>query len=145
MCLVRSSYPVVVVLLLAIQVCQAKKYEPIPGDIFFASVEANNQPGDSTRALGRKIFFKSCYSCHRDTTVMLVPGYSVLKGMTARAVLAAMDNGKMRQQASSLSEKDRQAVAEWITNSKLKSTGTMDNINSSLSVRVRGPHDYSGW
>ena len=54
-----------------------------------------------------------------NTTVMQVPGYTILKGMTARAVLAAMDNGKMRQQAASLSEKDRQAVAEWITNSKL--------------------------
>ena len=39
--------------------------------------------------------------------------------MTPRAVLAALDNGKMRVQAAKLSEQEKKAVAQWVTNTKL--------------------------
>jgi polyvinyl alcohol dehydrogenase (cytochrome) len=107
----------------------------------------NAEPGDTTRDLGRKVFYSTCYSCHKDTAGYLAPGHSVLSTMTARAVLAALDNGKMRQQAVSLSENERKAVAEWLTNSKLKSTVIPDNayISFSLPHHISSIFDYSGW
>ncbi len=67
--------------------------------------------------------------------------------MTARAVLASMDNGKMRQQAAKLSEKERKAVAEWLTNSELKTTVFPKEAYTSFSIHenAKSAFDYSGW
>jgi polyvinyl alcohol dehydrogenase (cytochrome) len=102
---------------------------------------------DTLHARGKKIFYSSCYACHKDTIGSLAPGYSVMKSMTARAILASMDNGKMRGQAASLSAKERQAVAEWITNSELKTTVLPKDAYTSFSINenAKSVFDYSGW
>ena len=67
--------------------------------------------------------------------------------MTPRAILASMDNGKMRQQAAKLSEKERKAVAEWLTNSELKTTVLPKEAYTSFSIHenAQPAFDYSGW
>lgn len=143
---VRSSFPMMLAttVFLAAPFLQAKKIS-IP-----AALRQNNregQPGDTVSALGRKIFYSTCYTCHKDTAGFLAPGISVLSLMTPRAVFAALVNGKMRQQAASLSENERKAVAEWVTGGKLKSTVIAENAYTAFSLPKHGRsiYDYSGW
>ena len=126
---------------------QVKK---IAGRVPYVASGAGDGPGDfddTLRAMGKKIFYASCYACHKDTIGNVAPGYSVMSSMTPRAILASMDNGKMRQQAAKLSEKERKAVAEWLTNSELKTTVLPKEAYTSFSIHEnQGPvFDYSGW
>jgi polyvinyl alcohol dehydrogenase (cytochrome) len=102
---------------------------------------------DSLPVSGKKVFYTTCSACHKDTAGYLTPGLSVLSNMTPRAILAALDYGKMRQQAASLSEDERKSVAEWLTNKKLKVTSLPDSLYTRFSLHP-GDHsvfDYSGW
>src|SRR5262245_12899842 len=65
---------------------------------------------DTTKELGKKVFYASCQACHKDSAGMIAPGFSVLSTMTPRAILASLNNGKMRQQATNLSDEERRAV-----------------------------------
>src|SRR5687767_7895125 len=65
-----------------------------------------------------QIFLSNCYNCHRDSGASMAPGISILSTMSPRAILASMNNGKMRQQAANLSEQERKEVAEWVTKRK---------------------------
>ena len=103
---------------------------------------------DTLRAMGRKIFYATCYACHKDTVGNVAPGYSVMASMTPRAILASMDNGKMRLQAAKLSERERLAVAEWLTNSELKTTVLPKEAYTSFTTideNNRPASGYSGW
>jgi polyvinyl alcohol dehydrogenase (cytochrome) len=102
---------------------------------------------DTLRVIGKKVFYTSCYACHKDTVGNLAPGYSVMMSMTARAILASMDNGKMRQQAAKLTETERRAVAEWITNSELHTADLPKDVYTPFTLDKNMPavFDYSGW
>ncbi|MEO8762837.1 MAG: PQQ-binding-like beta-propeller repeat protein [Ginsengibacter sp.] len=121
-----------------IRISPAETLETDGGQIYLA---------DTIRDMGKRIYYASCNSCHKDTIGNIAPGYSVMSGMTARAVLASMDNGKMRQQAATLSEKEREAVASWLTNSDLQSTMIPKEAFTSFSNHANVNHtfDYSGW
>ncbi len=143
---VRSSFPFILTttFFLAATFIQAKK---ISNPAVLSLTNRNGQTGDTASALGRKVFYSTCYTCHKDTAGYLAPGVSVLSLMTPRAVLAALNNGKMRQQAASLSENERNAVAEWLTGGKLKSTVIPDSAYTAFSLPKHGSsiYDYSGW
>jgi polyvinyl alcohol dehydrogenase (cytochrome) len=142
----RSSFPMMLAttFFLAAPFLQASKISTLP---VLARNNRDGPPGDTVSALGRKVFYSTCYTCHKDTAGYLAPGISVLSVMTPRAVLAALVNGKMRQQAASLTENERKAVAEWVTGGKLKSTVIPENayITFSLPKHSRAVYDYSGW
>ncbi len=123
---------------------QAKKIPVIPTSATIVHTNIDAQPGDTIS--GRKIFIASCAACHRDTAGTLAPGPSILSGMTARAVLAALENGKMRQQGSTLSQNERKAVAEWLTGSKLISTSISKDVYTPFTIQHNQMvYDYSGW
>ena len=73
---------------------------------------------DSTARIGKTIFFAACYSCHRDSLNNLAPAMSILSTMTPRAVLATLEQGKMRPQALLLSKTERIAVSEWVNSNE---------------------------
>ncbi len=145
---VKSSFPVILAIgfLLVNPHSGTKKIARISTSEHLIAV-SSVLTRDSIPADGKKVFYVTCYSCHKDTAGYLAPGYSVLSSMTARAVLAALDNGKMRQQAASLSENERRAVAEWLTNTKLKSTELPVEAYVPFSLHPNDPttYDYSGW
>jgi polyvinyl alcohol dehydrogenase (cytochrome) len=124
-----------------------KKISPLELRVHLKTIDGLGSRNDSTPVSGRKVFFSTCSGCHKDTAGNLTPGVSILSTMTPRAILAALDFGKMRQQAASLSENERIAVAEWITNSKLKSTALPENAYTSFSIHPNNTatYDYSGW
>ena len=99
-------------------------------------------PGDT----GKKIFFASCYICHKDSAASLAPGLTIMSAMTPRAILASLNNGKMRQQGANLSEEERKAVAEWITKTKLKQTTFPKEAYTTFSLAGNvHSFDHSGW
>jgi polyvinyl alcohol dehydrogenase (cytochrome) len=108
---------------------------------------SNAMTRDSLPVSGKTLFYQTCYGCHNDNTAHLAPGFTVLSTMTPRAVLAAMDNGKMRQQAAGLSEGQRKAVAEWVTNSKLKTAVLPVENHAGFPIHNGEPskYDHSGW
>lgn len=102
---------------------------------------------DSSATVGKRIFYSSCNSCHKDSGLDLAPSLTVLRTMTARAVLFALEKGKMKLQGSALDQGQRQAVAEWVAQNKMREfswpPGAFEPVNrSSLAAR---PGDYSGW
>ena len=112
-----------------------------------AMMSSRAQVADSVRAMGKSAFMQTCESCHHDTINARIPAKIVLSTMTPRAVLAAMETGKMRIQAFALSAIQRKAIAEWITGAPLKS-GDMPKTaytQFSLPVNVNTVPVYSGW
>jgi cytochrome c553 len=86
------------------------------------NIYQNYNHHDTSHEMGKRVFYASCYSCHNDSANTLAPGYTMLTTMTPRAILASLNQGKMKLQASNLSDEERKAVSEWLTRSKLKST-----------------------
>jgi polyvinyl alcohol dehydrogenase (cytochrome) len=102
----------------------------------------NNIP-DST---AKKIFYTSCYNCHKDSAATLAPGLAIMSAMTPRAILASLNNGKMRQQAAAMSAEERTAVAEWITKTKIKTTAFPKEAYTPFSLAANThAFDNSGW
>ena len=102
---------------------------------------------DSVPNSGKSIFMQACYGCHKDTAGHLAPGITILSSLTPRAVLAALDNGKMRQQAAGLTEEQRKTVAEWITGRKLKTDAVPVEMHATFPIRPDEPsaYNHSGW
>jgi polyvinyl alcohol dehydrogenase (cytochrome) len=102
---------------------------------------------DTTREMGKRVFQTSCYSCHNDSANTLAPGYSMLSTLTPRAILASLNQGKMKQQAAGLTEKEREAVSEWLTSIKLKPTTFQKEAYTTFAISQKGNSgfDHSGW
>ncbi len=84
---------------------------PAPADPLAAEV----------RAMGSEIYASSCATCH-DNPLTHAPTRYALAGLTPEAVLRSLEGGVMQQQAAALSDVERQAVAEVVTNRTLGSS-----------------------
>jgi polyvinyl alcohol dehydrogenase (cytochrome) len=115
--------------------------------ILFLPAVAFGQPTDSTKTIGKNAFYLTCQACHKDTMNSRAPGISILGAMTPRAILAALDKGKMRQQATALSEAQRLAIAEWLTNSEIKPIVFPKEAYARMSIpdNYAAASGYSGW
>ncbi len=67
---------------------------------------------------GVALFNKNCLGCHSGT-VPKAPAVLWLEMMAPDAILAAMDDGLMKQQAAHLSEQERAYIAEYLARTKL--------------------------
>ncbi|PWT74128.1 MAG: dehydrogenase [Bacteroidetes bacterium] len=103
--------------------------------------------GDTLKEVGKRVFFANCYACHKDSSTTLAPAQTVLSVMTPRAIYAALNNGKMRQQGAALTDNERKGVAIWLTNKELKETSFSRQAftNFSLANYQRKKSDHSGW
>ena len=101
---------------------------------------------DSLPKNGKTVFYTQCSSCHKDSaTGSLAPGHSILTTMTPRSILVALNTGKMKQQASQLTETERKAVAEWLTKSTIKITNLPATAFTKFSVPEPAAGDHCGW
>jgi polyvinyl alcohol dehydrogenase (cytochrome) len=107
------------------------------------SNEARLNIPDST---AKKIYDEHCNSCHKDSAASLAPGLNVMWLMTPRAILAALNTGKMRQEGAAISAEERTAVAEWITKTKIKTITFPKEAYTPFSL-AGNTHvfDHSGW
>jgi len=99
------------------------------------------------KAMGIKVYTTLCSACHAKPTDPKAPSFTALSAMEPRVILNALDNGKMRQQASTLTEKQREAVAQYITNKLLKNVVLPKEAYTAFSLAGNGDtaYDYSGW
>ncbi len=99
------------------------------------------------KATGNKVYTSTCSACHTKPASPKTPTLVMLQAMEPRVILNILDNGKMRQQASGLTEKQREAVAQFITDKVLKTTVLPKDAFTAFSFNGRGDtlHDYSGW
>jgi polyvinyl alcohol dehydrogenase (cytochrome) len=79
--------------------------------------------------------------------MQLAPSLSMLQAMTGRAILFALDKGKMRQQGAALNAGQRKSVAEWVAQSKIREFTWPAGSFEPLTARSLTPQpgDYSGW
>jgi polyvinyl alcohol dehydrogenase (cytochrome) len=102
---------------------------------------------DTLKEKGQQLYITHCYSCHKDSVTNIAPGLAMMRAMSTRSIVAALNNGKMRAQGAALSAEERVAVAQWITNTKLKETSFPDSAFTqfSISPKTNSPYDHSGW
>jgi polyvinyl alcohol dehydrogenase (cytochrome) len=107
----------------------------------------NDPDTAAINAMGKAVFAKTCVACHGNPTFPKAPSLSALAAIEPRVILNALDNGKMKQQASALTEQQREAVAQFITNKLLKTTVMPEEAYAAFSFTGKGNflHDYSGW
>ncbi len=119
--------------------------DPFHGN--FININKFRPPSDSVKEIGKKVFLTTCNVCHKDTLNSLIPGYILLSTMSPRAILASLDNGKMKQQAINLSELQRRAVAEFVTNREIKPISFPKEAYTSFSLPANKNYrfDYSGF
>ena len=107
---------------------------------------ANQPTQDSIYKIGKSIFYTHCSTCHKDSSVGLAPGYTILTTMTPRSILATLTTGKMQMQARELTSGEREAVARWITNSDIKTTTFPATAYTPFALpAVASSYDHSGW
>src|SRR5580700_508339 len=99
---------------------------------------------DTIAPAGRKIFVQYCSLCHKDSTISLAPDRYILSAMTPRSIFGALTTGKMRTQGASLNPDDKKAVAEWLTQTVIKTNNLPKEAYSSFSISPKRS-DYSGW
>src|SRR5689334_22359080 len=99
---------------------RATNDEKNSGEPLTVNIKATPKFQDSIAIVGNRVFITQCANCHRDTMNALAPSPVTLSTMTACAVLASLENGKMRLEGAKLSDAERKAVAQWVTKNRLK-------------------------
>lgn len=100
---------------------------------------------------GPALYKKSCAVCH-DASVGRAPSRETLHAMTPRQVLAAMESGAMISMAASLTEAERRAIAEFVTEKSLGQDSEMAPSKQAMCGAASGdfrdplaePH-WLGW
>ena len=98
---------------------------------------------------GAALFEAQCAMCHTPPGVERAPTLEVMGQRSPEAIVAALTDGVMALQALSLSNAQRQAVAEFITGRSVSADATVANAGLCQSTPalvdpLGGPH-WSGW
>lgn len=101
-----------------------------------------------TRALGSSVYASSCAACH-DGGLGHAPSIGAIATLTPENVLHALTDGAMKQQAAALSDDEKSAVAQAVTNRMLGTTQAaapllMCSGNSAQFDRSQPPA-FNGW
>lgn len=97
---------------------------------------------------GQVVYRTRCASCHESDGSVRAPSYTSLGSMSARAILAALTQGSMRETTADLSLEDRQAVAQFLSGRPATVTALP---KSAYCARRPGrappptPRDWIGW
>lgn len=120
----------------------------ILGFIVAQSLRVLAQPA-ATAALpeGQKLYLATCNPCHQAGAGVGAPAYGVLAQMPPRAILAALQTGKMRLQAKDLTPDQRTAVAQWLTGKVIQDTPMPKEAYRpfKLTVGKKSMVHHSGW
>jgi polyvinyl alcohol dehydrogenase (cytochrome) len=97
-------------------------------------------------AAGRVIFTNTCQACHGNPAFPKAPSLQGLMAVQPRAILNTLNSGKMRQQAKALSEKQREAVAQYISHKLLRETVMPKDAYTKFTFKGGNKlYDCSGW
>lgn len=98
--------------------------------------------------LGEKTYSTVCAACHTEANANLAPAKGLLAGMSPHAILAALNMGKMRVQAAALSDAEKEAVAQYLTNQKLVKVEIPESAYIPFQISekdIASGFNYSGW
>ncbi|OGT85680.1 MAG: hypothetical protein A3G96_01680 [Gammaproteobacteria bacterium RIFCSPLOWO2_12_FULL_52_10] len=98
---------------------------------------------------GEMVFQMHCASCHLAPTSPEIPNLDALAIYEPNAILMALTDGVMRLQAEPLTETDRIAVTEFLTNRKVAAQTTqfttgMCTVQTPMTAPETGPV-WNGW
>ena len=97
-------------------------------------------------ALGKVLFTNTCQPCHGNPAFPKAPKLEALTNVQPRSILNTLDNGKMRQQAKALSEKQREAIAQYVSQKLLKETIMPKEAYTTFGFKGGNKlYDCSGW
>ncbi|MEO8859815.1 MAG: PQQ-binding-like beta-propeller repeat protein [Ginsengibacter sp.] len=108
--------------------------------------DATGQDSIHMMEVGKVVFANTCRACHGNPAFPKAPSFEALANIQPRAILNTLNSGKMRQQAKALSEKQRKAVAQYISHKILietimpKEAYTKFTFNGGNKI-----YDCSGW
>ncbi len=104
-----------------------------------------NKVTEENLATGQRVFTNTCAVCHNNNSLSKSngPSMGLLAGMSPKAIFSALTIGKMKLQASALSEDERKAVAEFITKKSLQSTPMPEAAYTKFSL-AEHPTYFSG-
>lgn len=95
---------------------------------------------------GKVVFTNSCQACHGNPAFPKAPSLQMLMAVQPRAILNTLNSGKMSQQAKALSEKQREAVAQYISQKLLRETVMPKEAYTKFTFNGGNKlYDYSGW
>jgi polyvinyl alcohol dehydrogenase (cytochrome) len=114
----------------------------------FSQFEMRNGKGLTAelKAEGKNLFETNCASCHNTNAEVKsnAPNRNIIAAMTARTVFSALVSGKMKVQSENLSESQKRAIAQYITNMVLVETTYSPNAYTKFSIE-KNPKILSGW
>lgn len=95
---------------------------------------------------GKKLFGSTCTTCHTINAEVktTAPSAGILAAMTSRTVYSALTTGKMKEQAILLSDEQKKAIAQFITNQALVETAFPKEAFTQFSLS-KNPPVLSGW
>ncbi|HSG32973.1 MAG TPA: PQQ-binding-like beta-propeller repeat protein, partial [Sphingomonadaceae bacterium] len=102
---------------------------------------------EKSRALGEAIYRRDCAACH-DGGMDRAPTTDALGYIAPGAILRVLTDGKMREQAASLTQEEKVAVSEFISGRTLDSeavTGPLMCTNNEGWFDLSQPPVLSGW
>ncbi|WP_420464085.1 PQQ-binding-like beta-propeller repeat protein [Candidatus Palauibacter sp.] len=94
---------------------------------------------------GMQVFVASCAECHSGQRTVRAPGLTTLGAMTPRAVLSALEGGRMRRHGEQLTPEERRVVAEWLTGETLVETRLPSSAFCASPPERAGAVHWSGW
>jgi polyvinyl alcohol dehydrogenase (cytochrome) len=93
---------------------------------------------------GAELFRNDCSTCHRAGSSTSAPLPEALRSLPPQAILAALENGKMRSQGSLLSSAQRNLLANYLGNAASIQKIPPSAYCSAENQRRTGP-DWNGW
>ena len=121
-----------------------------------ANMDLNPEANDIHRYLnaviiekeGEALYEKNCASCH-DGGVHRGPDKSMVALMSANSIFKALTDGVMTSQAQGLSVDDKQRVAEYLANSRLKAASNEPELTmctgDAAKFNFNEPPTLQGW
>ncbi|RIW13610.1 dehydrogenase [Algoriphagus lacus] len=114
-----------------------------------SSLPAEDTPiAEEVLKLGEQTYSTVCAACHTEGNTNLAPAKGLLSGMSPHAILAALNMGKMRVQAAALSDSEKEAVAQYLTNKKLVKVEIPESAYTPFQISdkdIASGFNYAGW
>lgn len=115
--------------------------------LFLTASMAWSQNIDQRPGPGQDLYEAQCASCHEGSpsATQRAPSRAAISGMSARAIVDALENGKMREQGAALSEEQRRLVAEWWAGAPLAPVVLPASAFCNVPPAPEGEIAWSGW
>ena len=115
--------------------------------LLFSGFCFSQTPSPAVMKMGEQVYQTTCNTCHKPEASFKAPGHFILSSMPPRAILAALETGKMRMQAKDLTDEQRKAVVQYLTNKVLVETPIPQEAYTefSLPAQKKVPVLHTGW